>query len=57
MAISPIEELAESGELCTYCPIPEENQGVHNYGNGPVSCEGCNCKEAYENYLEENEED
>ena len=33
-----IDELDE--ELCSYCPLPEESQGVHCYGGLPVMCEG-----------------
>jgi len=50
-----IEELDE--ELCEHCPSPEEAQGVHCYGGKPVMCEGSRCKEAYQNYLDEFEED
>lgn len=39
-------------ELYEYCPLPEESQGVHNYGGLPVMCEGVACHEAYENYIE-----
>ena len=45
-----IEELDE--DLCHYCPLPEESQGVHCYGGLPVMCEGSCCPEAYQNYLE-----
>lgn len=46
-----IEEL--DTDICDYCPLPDEAKGVHNYGNGPVMCEGRYCPEAYDNYLEE----
>lgn len=50
-----IDELDE--ELCSYCPLPEESQGVHCYGGLPVMCEGSHCKEAYQNYLDTYEEE
>lgn len=51
-----MEELEE--DLCNYCPIPKEAQGVHNYGGEPSFCvdSGC-CNKAYERYLEEYEEE
>ena len=45
------DELAESEELCNFCPCTD-------YGTGSVGtsqynmCEGMCCDEAYENYLE-----
>jgi hypothetical protein len=50
------EELGE--QLCEYCPLEESEKGVHCYGGEPVMCvdSGC-CKQAYENYLEEFEEE
>lgn len=50
-----IEEL--DTDLCQYCPLPTESQGVHCYGGLPVMCEGSYCSEAYENYLDEYEEE
>lgn len=47
------DEMKESERLCSYCPLPEELQGVHCYGGQPVMCEGSHCGEAYERYLEE----
>ena len=44
-------------DLCHYCPIPKEAQGVHCYGGEPIMCEGMHCNEAYENYLEECKEE
>jgi len=41
-------------KLCDYCPLPDESKGTHCYGGNPVMCEGACCKEAYENYLEDN---
>lgn len=49
------EELGE--KLCEYCPLEDVEKGTHNFGNGPVMCEGCSCTEAYEFYLEEFEEE
>jgi len=50
------EELGE--QLCNYCPLEDSNKGVHCYGDLPVMCvdTGC-CVQAYENYLEEFEEE
>ena len=45
------EDLDE--ELCKYCTIPKECQGMHMGPNGPYGCEGCLCHEAYENFLDE----
>jgi len=43
-------------ELCSYCSLPEQAKGVHNYGKGPVMCfDSGLCDEAYENYKEEYE--
>lgn len=51
------DDIAGLDELCLYCPIPEELQGVHCYGGEPIMCEGSYCSDAYERYLEEGEED
>lgn len=51
------EEISGEDELCCNCPLPEESQGVHCYGGEPVMCEGRCCKEAYENYVENFEEE
>lgn len=40
-------------ELCNYCPLPDEAKGTHGAPNGYYSCEGSNCKEAYEAYQDE----
>lgn len=50
------EELEET--LCDYCPLEDSQKGVHCYGGEPVMCvdSGC-CVQAYENYLEEFEEE
>lgn len=48
-----IEELDD--ELCKYCPCTE--YGLTQINTGAFNlCEGINCKEAYENYLDEFEE-
>lgn len=42
--------------LCEYCPYIEFGLKTSEYvsGNGTyVSCEGTDCEEAYENYVEE----
>lgn len=49
------EELSD--KLCDYCPIPDQSKGVHCYDRHISMCEGKCCNEAYENYLEESEED
>jgi hypothetical protein len=45
--------------LQVYCPYIRHGgkPGVHGGPNGPYSCEGRYCEEAYENYLEEFEEE
>lgn len=41
-------------ELCEFCPMPESQQGVRNYGNGPVFChESGACEEALAEWKEE----
>ena len=44
-----IEELGE--ELCDYCPLEYKHSG--NFSDG---CEGSNCENAYELYLDIEEE-
>lgn len=42
--------------LCEYCPYTDYGQSPSEYvlGNGTyVSCEGRDCEEAFENYIEE----
>ena len=42
--------------LCEYCQYTDYGQSPSEYvsGNGTyVSCEGINCEEAFENYVEE----
>lgn len=46
--------------ICKYCPYTEYGINPSEYisGNGTyTSCEGVNCKEAYENYIEKTEDD
>lgn len=50
------EDMKDSGELCNHCPLPEDLKGVHCYGGQPVMCEGSHCKEAYQSYLDDVEE-
>jgi len=50
------EEIRDSGDLCDFCPLPEEAKGVRCYGGEPVMCEGINCEEAYKTYLEDEDE-
>lgn len=51
-----IEDLDE--ELCKHCPIDEEYRGVHGSPGGfSAGCEGSRCAEAYQNYLDNDEED
>lgn len=49
------EELGE--ELCSFCPLDEGARGVKCYGGSIVMCEGSRCSEAYDNYLDQLEED
>lgn len=55
--VKTIEELRDEEELCSYCPLPTELQGVHCYGGEPVMCEGRCCSEAYDNYRSACEEE
>lgn len=49
--ILSFDELGD--ELCSYCPLNENEKGVHCYGSYPVICadSGC-CEKAYQNYLD-----
>lgn len=49
-----IDELGE--ELCRHCSCTEHGTEKANTSLWNL-CEGINCKEAYENYLEEYEEE
>jgi hypothetical protein len=44
--------------LCDYCELSEAERGVHNWGGEPHFCidTGC-CERAYENYLEDEDEE
>ena len=55
--ILSFEEIIDKGILCTYCPVPKESQGVHLSPSGISMCEGNHCSEAYDNYLEEENEE
>jgi hypothetical protein len=44
-------------ELCNYCPLPEGSNKMCCYGGLPFSCEGSRCDEAYEAYLESEDDD
>lgn len=47
------DELGE--KLCKYCPLEDEHKGIRSTPGGMTAgCEGSHCKEAYENYIEEN---
>jgi hypothetical protein len=47
------EELGD--ELCKFCPRDEDRRGVYSVPGGfSAGCEGQNCDDAYERYLEEN---
>lgn len=43
-----IEDLED--DLCEHCPLDEEFRGARS---PHYNCEGCRCEEAYENYLED----
>ena len=45
---------ADLGEdLCLYCPLDASQKGVYaSPGGNPVGCEGSDCKEAYQCYLD-----
>lgn len=48
------EELED--QLCKYCPCTE--YGITKINDGPYNlCEGISCDEAYQNYLDECEEE
>lgn len=57
--VKTIEELQDSGIICDYCSVDDKFKGGGVYGtpNGYISCEGTWCKEAYEIYLEEAEDE
>lgn len=42
-----------SDDLCLYCPLDDDEKGIHGVPNGYISCEGRYCQEAYEMYIEE----
>ena len=45
------EDLGE--DLCLYCPLDASQKGVYaSPGGNPVGCEGSDCKEAYQCYLD-----
>ena len=46
-----LDKARDSGEICNYCPLPEESRGCKS---SLVNCEGAHCKEAEERFLEEN---
>ena len=49
--ILSFDELGD--ELCSYCPLNENEKGVHCYGSYPVICADSGyCEKAYQNYLD-----
>lgn len=39
--------------LCSYCPLNENEKGVHSYGSYPIYCADSGyCEKAYQNYLD-----
>jgi hypothetical protein len=52
-----VKKLEDVDNLCMYCPLPDELKGVQGTPNGYSSCEGSSCREAYDTYLTECEED
>lgn len=50
--VDDIEPCEGSEMLCNFCPLDDSQKGVHNYGNGPVMCEGAHCEEAHEAWVE-----
>jgi hypothetical protein len=52
-----IEEMQDSEELCKYCIKTDygERKAMHT-PNGYYTCEGSYCEEAYDAYLEEEED-
>ena len=56
MPKKPIEELL-GDDLCVYCPLPKELQGVYSTPSGnSCGCEGSHCEQAYEKYLESDDD-
>ena len=55
MAKKKKEDLNE--KLCDYCPLPEHAKGTHCYGGQPVMCEGSRCDDAFEEYLDSDEDE
>ena len=49
--ILSFDELGD--ELCSYCPLNENEKGVHCYGSQPIYCvDSGYCEKAYQNYLD-----
>jgi hypothetical protein len=48
---------AMDGELCEYCPLPEDQRGPHCKSGYPIMFPDCCCDEAYINYLGLEEEE
>ena len=46
-------EIIGEERLCNFCPLPEEQKGVHCYGGNPVMCEGTHCDKALSVWKEE----
>lgn len=40
-------------DICKWCPIPKEAQGVRCYGGPVIMCEGSRCTEAMEAFYED----
>lgn len=51
--VKSLDEM-DCDDLKPYCPW--DGPAVTGGPNGPISCEGRFCREAYESYLEESEE-
>jgi hypothetical protein len=47
------EELQGSEELCAFCPLDEQDKGIHCYGGNISMCEGSRCDDAYDAYCEQ----
>lgn len=51
--VDDVEPCDDDELLCEYCPLENEQKGVHNYGSGPVMCEGARCEEAFDAWVED----
>ncbi len=54
--LQTFEEMCDSEEICEYCSATDYGEHKSCYTpNGYWMCEGAWCKDAYDDYLDENE--